>query len=131
MAKWVVFRVFFAGRPLLSIIYSRIFQNKFAYKIHVSKEYNIAHLLSIMRFKYVIAFLFLSALLLLVQSGKDYYKILGVKKTAKEKDLKKAYRKLALKWHPDKNIKNKEAATKKFEQISEAYEILSDPVCMN
>ena len=61
-------------------------------------------------------------------TGKDYYKILGVKKNAKEKDLKKAYRKLALKWHPDKNIDNKDLATKKFTAISEAYEVLSDPV---
>ena len=61
-------------------------------------------------------------------AGKDYYKILGVKKNAKEKDLKKAYRKLALKWHPDKNIDNKDLATKKFTAISEAYEVLSDPV---
>eukprot|EP01036_Dinobryon_divergens_P032840 gene32840-42518_t len=60
-------------------------------------------------------------------AGKDYYKILGVKKNAKEKDLKKAYRKLALKWHPDKNIDNKDLATKKFTAISEAYEVLSDP----
>ena len=79
----------------------------------------------------VLKLIFLVELFLLVHSGKDYYKILGVKKTAKEKDLKKAYRKLALKWHPDKNAKNKEAATKKFEQISEAYEILSDPVVEN
>ena len=58
---------------------------------------------------------------------KDYYKILGVKKSAKEKDLKKAYRKLALKWHPDKNPDKKEEATAKFTEISEAYEVLSDP----
>lgn len=70
----------------------------------------------------------LFSLIICVFSGKDYYKILGVKRDAKEKDLKKAYRKLALKWHPDKNIDNKEAATKKFEIISEAYEVLSDPV---
>ena len=82
----------------------------------------------VMNLTVIFKLLFLLELFLLAQSGKDYYKILGVKKTAKEKDLKKAYRKLALKWHPDKNIKNKEAATKKFEQISEAYEILSDPV---
>lgn len=62
-----------------------------------------------------------------VMCGKDYYKVLGVKKTAKDRELKKAYHKLALKWHPDKNPDKKEVATKKFEQISEAYEILSDP----
>ena len=61
------------------------------------------------------------------KKGQDYYKILNVSKKAKEKELKKAYRKLALQWHPDKNPGNQEEATKKFEQISEAYEVLSDP----
>lgn len=59
-------------------------------------------------------------------AGKDYYKLLGIKRTAKAKEIKKAYRKLALKWHPDKNPQNVEKATKKFEEISEAYEVLSD-----
>ncbi|XP_042438584.1 dnaJ homolog subfamily B member 4-like [Zingiber officinale] len=59
--------------------------------------------------------------------GVDYYKILGVDKGAKEDDLKKAYRKLAMKWHPDKNPNNKKEAEAKFKQISEAYEVLSDP----
>ena len=59
-------------------------------------------------------------------ASKDYYKTLGVKKTATTKDVKRAYRKLALKWHPDKNKDNKEAATKKFNEIAEAYEVLSD-----
>ncbi|KAI9104942.1 hypothetical protein DFS34DRAFT_221968 [Phlyctochytrium arcticum] len=58
--------------------------------------------------------------------GKDYYAILGVKKDADEDALKKAYRKMALKWHPDRNPDNKEAADKKFKEISEAYEVLSD-----
>jgi DnaJ domain len=58
-------------------------------------------------------------------AGKDYYKILGVKRNANEKQIKKAYRKLALKWHPDKND-DKELATKKFAEISTAYEVLSD-----
>jgi curved DNA-binding protein CbpA len=57
---------------------------------------------------------------------KDYYKVLGVDKNANEKTIKKAYRKLALKWHPDKNIDNKEAAEEKFKEISEAYQVLSD-----
>lgn len=59
--------------------------------------------------------------------GVDYYKILGVDRNAKEDDLKKAYRKLAMKWHPDKNPNNKKDAETKFKQISEAYEVLSDP----
>ncbi|KAK9676863.1 hypothetical protein RND81_11G106100 [Saponaria officinalis] len=59
--------------------------------------------------------------------GVDYYKVLGVEKNAKEEDLKKAYRKLAMKWHPDKNPNNKKDAEAKFKQISEAYDVLSDP----
>jgi curved DNA-binding protein len=58
--------------------------------------------------------------------AKDYYTILGVAKDAKEEAIKKAYRKLALKYHPDKNAGNKEAE-EKFKEISEANEVLSDP----
>ncbi|GMT14298.1 hypothetical protein PFISCL1PPCAC_5595, partial [Pristionchus fissidentatus] len=57
--------------------------------------------------------------------GKDYYKILGVTKTSSDDEIKKAYRKMALKYHPDKN---KEAgAENKFKEIAEAYDVLSDP----
>lgn len=59
--------------------------------------------------------------------GVDYYKILQVDKNASDDDLKKAYRKLAMKWHPDKNPTNKKEAEAKFKQISEAYDVLSDP----
>ncbi|WCJ28034.1 DNAJ heat shock family protein [Euphorbia peplus] len=59
--------------------------------------------------------------------GVDYYKVLQVDRSAKDDDLKKAYRKLAMKWHPDKNPKNKKDAEAKFKQISEAYDVLSDP----
>lgn len=55
--------------------------------------------------------------------GVDYYKILQVEKNAKDEDLKKAYRKLAMKWHPDKNPNNKNEAEAKFKQISEAYDV--------
>ncbi|GAB3815143.1 DnaJ C-terminal domain-containing protein [Pontibacter rugosus] len=56
---------------------------------------------------------------------KDYYKILGVDKKAAQSDIKKAYRSLAKKYHPDKNKDNK-AAEDKFKDISEAYEVLGD-----
>ena len=55
----------------------------------------------------------------------DYYKILGVDKTASEKDIKNAYRKLARKYHPDLNPNDAEA-NKKFQQLNEANEVLSD-----
>ncbi|CAH8288814.1 unnamed protein product [Schistosoma bovis] len=57
----------------------------------------------------------------------SYYKILGIEETASGDEIKKAYRRLALKWHPDKNPDKKEEAEKCFKLISEAYEILSDP----
>lgn len=57
---------------------------------------------------------------------KDYYKILGVNKTADEKELKSAYRKLARQYHPDKNPGDK-VAEEKFKEINEAYEVLSNP----
>ena len=56
----------------------------------------------------------------------DYYKVLGVSRDATDAQLKKAYRKLALKWHPDKNQDNREAASEKFKEIGEAYAVLSD-----
>ena len=58
-------------------------------------------------------------------SKKDYYDVLGVAKGASKEELKKAYRKLAMKFHPDRNPDD-EQASEKFKELSEAYEILSD-----
>jgi DnaJ family protein A protein 2 len=60
-------------------------------------------------------------------SSEDYYEILGVSKSADDREIKKAFHKLSLKWHPDKNPPEKhEEATEAFKKISEAYEVLSD-----
>ena len=58
---------------------------------------------------------------------KDYYEVLGVAKDATEEQIRKAYKKLALRWHPDKNPDNKKEAEEKFKEINEAYSVLSDP----
>jgi DnaJ family protein C protein 3 len=58
---------------------------------------------------------------------KNYYKILGVGRNADNKAIKKAYRALALEWHPDKHQEDaKAAAEKKFQEVAEAYEVLSN-----
>ena len=59
-------------------------------------------------------------------SSADFYAVLGVSKSASSDELKKAYRKLAIKWHPDKNPDEQEVATAKFKEVAEAYEVLSD-----
>jgi len=61
------------------------------------------------------------------QMGVDYYNVLKVNRNANEDDLKKSYRRMAMKWHPDKNPTSKKEAEAKFKQISEAYDVLSDP----
>jgi len=58
---------------------------------------------------------------------RDFYEVLGVTKTAQVEEIKSAYRKAALKWHPDRNPENKEEAELRFRECTEAYSVLSDP----
>jgi len=56
-----------------------------------------------------------------------YYNVLGISKSATDEEIRAAYKRQALKWHPDKNLNNKEEAEKKFKELAEAYEVLKDP----
>lgn len=67
------------------------------------------------------------ALLTLVLSEEDYYKLLGVQRNCDEAALKKAFKKMSLKYHPDKNKKNPEKAKEHYAKIVNAYEVLKDP----
>ena len=75
---------------------------------------------------YIIATVPGSISVLTLRMAKDYYTILGLARSASEEDIKKAFRKLAVKYHPDKNPGKKDAE-EKFKDINEAYEVLSDP----
>jgi len=77
--------------------------------------------------KLIIIFLLLTCLYFTLAHAEDYYKVLGVPRNADEDQIKKAFKKLALKYHPDKNKDNPEAAKKQFIKVAEAYEVLSDP----
>lgn len=58
---------------------------------------------------------------------KCHYEVLSLKREATTSEIKKAYRRLALQWHPDKNLENSQEAKEQFQLVQNAYEVLSDP----
>ena len=58
---------------------------------------------------------------------RDYYEVLGVKKGADDAEIKKAYKRLAMKYHPDRNAGDKVGAEQKFKEVRKAYDVISDP----
>ena len=62
----------------------------------------------------------------MAEAKRDYYEVLGVDKNVSDDELKKSFRRLAKKYHPDANPDNKEEAERKFKEVNEAYEVLSD-----
>jgi len=60
-------------------------------------------------------------------SERDYYEVLGIDKNADEAKIKKAYKRLAMKYHPDRNAGDKSGAEKKFKEVRKAYDVISDP----
>jgi DnaJ-class molecular chaperone len=58
---------------------------------------------------------------------RNYYDVMGIKKNASEAEIKKAFKKNAIKYHPDKNLDDPETAKEKFQEVANAYEVLSDP----
>ena len=61
-------------------------------------------------------------------TSRDYYRVLGVDRDASQEDLKRAFRRLAFRYHPDRNPQDRELAEERFKRISEAYEVLGDEV---
>ncbi|KAL4466992.1 hypothetical protein ABPG74_010589 [Tetrahymena malaccensis] len=77
--------------------------------------------------KVKVALILLAVLFVAVLAGKDYYRVLGLKKGASEAEIKRAFKKLSLKYHPDKNKNDPKKAEQQFQEIVEAYEVLKDP----
>ena len=79
-----------------------------------------------MSIKYSLNIIIFTFLIIFAECGEDYYKLLGVKRTASKAEIKKAFKKLSLKYHPDKNKDNPKKAKEMFIKIANAYEVLSD-----
>lgn len=80
--------------------------------------------MDVARFSSVLCLCLVLALSLVLAESKDYYELLGVPRDASEKDIKRAFRKLAIKYHPDKNTENRKDAQEKFTEIANGEPVL-------